>query len=545
MGWVNPTGYIDPNSTWTYETLAYNDNLDDHATTELGIATGTWSAFLEFTRASTPCSKLRFYCLTYNWYGGGDQIDLDAYYDSDWHDVYQGVYTRCVWTEKALDAVHAITKFRIRLYNPSGIDAHVCIREVDIYYTEASTVTTQAVSDILSKTATGNGNITAIGSENATKRGFQYKAENDIKIITAATQENPCKITIADHGYTTGNTVIIFDVGGMTQLNGKTYVITRTNDNDFTLDGINATGYGAYTSGGTCDKWIGTTLNVETTGSFGTGAFTKGIEELSPGTIYYVRAYAYNSAGYGYGIWVYFTTDKVAPTVTVQTPDDILPTTATANGNITASGGENATTRGFKYGLTQTDTWDEHDNGVGSYGAEPYTKPLTELTANTSYWIRAYATNSIGTSYSEWIQFQTAAVGIIPTGTKINICSDYSGYTYQLQRSETDDGLPYTAYFVISTDLADKQGLSFYKRILDLHLYFRSEASGTAGIYVKRDSEADWQSVGSVALTGTEDIIIKHLACDIRAKHFLFKISAANMFRFLGCLFESIPEGMR
>lgn len=231
------------------------------------------------------------------------------------------------------------------------------------------------------------------------------------------------------------------------------------------------------------------------------------------------------------------------PLITIQSPTDILPTTVTGNGNITALGGENSTVRGFKYGLTQVDTWDVHDNG--SFGTGAYTKGLTGLLANTTYWIRAYATNTIGTSYSEWREFQTAAAGVIPTGTLIVICSDYSSYTYQLQRSETDDGETYTAYFVISTDLTNKQGLSYYKRILDLHLYFRSESAGTAIIEVKRDNEATWQSVGTVSLTGTEDIIVKHLAPDIRAKHFLFKISATNFFRFLGCLFEYLPEEMR
>ena len=236
-------------------------------------------------------------------------------------------------------------------------------------------------------------------------------------------------------------------------------------------------------------------------------------------------------------------TYTTTPTVTVQAPTLVLPTTVTANGNITDTGGLDCTVRGFEYGLTQTATWDVYDEGTYSTGA--YTKALTSLTANTIYWIRAFTTNSVGTSYSEWIQFQTAASGTIPTGTLINICSDYSGYTYRSMRAETDDGLPYTAYFVISTDMSNKQALAFYKRILDLHLYLKSEDSGTLTIEVKRDNEATWQSVGSADLTGTADIIIKHLAVRIYGKHFLFKVSASNYFRFLGCLFEFLPGGMR
>lgn len=233
---------------------------------------------------------------------------------------------------------------------------------------------------------------------------------------------------------------------------------------------------------------------------------------------------------------------------TTQSPTNVLPNAVTANGNIISlyEGTENATVRGFKYGLTKTDTWDVHETDeVDGFGVGAYTKAITGLEANTTYWIQSYVEDGVRTSHGEWVQFQTAAAGGIPTGTKINICSDYSGYTYQLQRSETDDGEAYTAYFVISTDLTNKQALAFYKRILDLHLYFRNEDSGTVTIEVKRDSEAEWQPVGSVSLEGDEDIIVKHLATDIRAKHFLFKISAANKFRFLGCLYEYIPEGMR
>ena len=147
--------------------------------------------------------------------------------------------------------------------------------------------------------------------------------------------------------------------------------------------------------------------------------------------------------------------------------------------------------------------------------------------------------------YGEWLKFITAAEGIIPTGTTKIVCADYSGYTYRTQASETDDGHIYIAYFVISTDLTNKRGLAYYKGILDLHLYFKNEISGVVMIEVKRDSEPAWQEVGEVALTGVGEILIKHLAPKIRAKHFLFKLSATNKFKFLGCLFEYIKEGDR
>ena len=71
-----------------------------------------------------------------------------------------------------------------------------------------------------------------------------------IATITGATKANPCVITATGHGFRTGISVTISGVGGMTQLNGNTYVITVIDANSFSLDGVNSTAYGTYTSGG-------------------------------------------------------------------------------------------------------------------------------------------------------------------------------------------------------------------------------------------------------------------------------------------------------
>lgn len=73
--------------------------------------------------------------------------------------------------------------------------------------------------------------------------------------ITGATQANPCVITATGHGLRTGVQVTIASVGGMTQLNGNTYTITVIDANSFSLNGVNSTGYGAYTSGGTATTY--------------------------------------------------------------------------------------------------------------------------------------------------------------------------------------------------------------------------------------------------------------------------------------------------
>ncbi len=70
-------------------------------------------------------------------------------------------------------------------------------------------------------------------------------------IIIGATQSNPCVITtLLDHNLHTGDQVNFFGVGGMTELNGSVAFVTVLSPTTFSLDGVDSTAYGAYTSGG-------------------------------------------------------------------------------------------------------------------------------------------------------------------------------------------------------------------------------------------------------------------------------------------------------
>lgn len=77
--------------------------------------------------------------------------------------------------------------------------------------------------------------------------------------ITGATQADPCVVTINGHGYSDGDEVVMANVGGMTELNGRNFKIADKTPNTFelqTMDSVDldATGYGAFTSGGTAAK---------------------------------------------------------------------------------------------------------------------------------------------------------------------------------------------------------------------------------------------------------------------------------------------------
>ena len=197
---------------------------------------------------------------------------------------------------------------------------------------------------------------------------------------------------------------------------------TVTTSSVISIDKTTATGRGNITDdgGGTATRGMcwsksstPTTSSYHATNGSGEGSYSVPMTSLDPDTKYYVRAYSINSAGTSYGSEVNFTTDPdvEAPTVTTQAVSSIDKTTATGNGNITDDGGATAT-RGMCWDTSATPTVaDSHaTNGTGE-GA--YTVAMTSLLPNTKYYVRAYATNSEGTSYGSEVEFDTlsAATG--------------------------------------------------------------------------------------------------------------------------------------
>jgi hypothetical protein len=75
--------------------------------------------------------------------------------------------------------------------------------------------------------------------------------------ITGATAANPVVITSNDHGLQTGDTCFIDSVVGMTEINARTFTVTRVDANEFSLDGEDGTLHTPYVSGGTFDAYIG------------------------------------------------------------------------------------------------------------------------------------------------------------------------------------------------------------------------------------------------------------------------------------------------
>ena len=145
----------------------------------------------------------------------------------------------------------------------------------------------------------------------------------------------------------------------------------------------------------------------------GTGYFSSNITGLTAGTTYYVRAYATNSAGTAYGQETSFTA-LALPTVSTSTVTDITASTAICGGHVTGTGGSNVTARGVCWSTSQSPTLnDSHTSNGNDIGS--FTSYIVGLASNTTYYVRAYATNSAGTAYGEEVFFTTEEI-VIPDG---------------------------------------------------------------------------------------------------------------------------------
>ena len=98
------------------------------------------------------------------------------------------------------------------------------------------------------------------------------------------------------------------------------------------------------------------------------------------------------------------------PTVTTTAPSNVTTNSAICGGNVTFDGGATVTQRGICYSTSQNPTTSSQTVSSGS-GTGSFTCNLTGLSANTKYYVRAYATNSKGTSYGEQKSFTTESGG--------------------------------------------------------------------------------------------------------------------------------------
>lgn len=192
-----------------------------------------------------------------------------------------------------------------------------------------------------------------------------------------------------------------------------------TNQSAVTGGNITNEGGGKVTARGVCwsTKSYPTTsdLCVEDKSS-GIGVFECKLSNLEPSKTYHIRAYATNSFGTAYGNDITLTTIIVLPTVSTGTTTAIKNSSARSEIVVLSDGGAPITNKGICWSTKQNPTITDSLTTNGD-------SILTKLLPNSTYYARAYATNSVGTAYGNQVEFSTPnyKVPVVETTTVSNI----------------------------------------------------------------------------------------------------------------------------
>lgn len=199
----------------------------------------------------------------------------------------------------------------------------------------------------------------------------------------------------------------------ITNVTTNSFTINKTSDNNYRITNWD---YEVSTNSDFTDI-----VNSDT----GVTSNNVNVTALVPGNTYYIRIRGTNEAGTGD-----YTSSQIQimpptyPIVSTNAISNIEQTTATSGGYVTYDGGTTITDKGICWSTTSPAIYgDTHtSNGTGS---GTYTSQITDLTANTTYYVRAYAENSVGIVYGSELSFTTLG---IPTITS-NLTTSITGTT--------------------------------------------------------------------------------------------------------------------
>jgi hypothetical protein len=353
------------------------------------------------------------------------------------------------------------------------------------------TVSTAAITTYDGVSATLDGNVSSDGGATVTERGIVYSSVDNTPAIGETDVAKNADGTLGTGtfsksvtGLTRGTTYYVRayainaegTVYGSMQSFTTNTLPTVSTTVVTTYDGVSATLGGNVSSDGGATvsergvvyssvdhtPTIGETdVTKNVNGTTGTETFSKSVTGLLNGTTYYVQAYATNSEGTSYGSVQSFTTQAL-PSVTTTAITTYTSTSASLGGHVTADGGATVIERGVVYSASDaTPTIAEGGTkvAIGS-GTGTYSQSVVSLSSLTLFYVNAYATNSIGTSYGTAVSFTTIAANSAPTdialsASAINENATANSTVGTLSSTDADTGNTFTYTLVSGTGSTD------------------------------------------------------------------------------------------
>ena len=188
--------------------------------------------------------------------------------------------------------------------------------------------------------------------------------------------------------------------------------------------------------------------------------------------------------------------EPTSPILTTATVSEITQTGAVSGGNVTNDGGSEVSARGVCWGTAQNPTTGTTETVDGT-GTGAFTSNITGLAANSTYHVRAYATNSVGTAYGKDVLFSTSPIVLATLTTQSvsyitivsarvdAVISDYGGSSLTATGVCWDINPNPTTALSTNTKSVDIGGFTFTADIMRLKpsitYYVRAYAINSAG----------------------------------------------------------------
>jgi hypothetical protein len=290
-------------------------------------------------------------------------------------------------------------------------------------------LSTQVVSNITDTTATSGGNITDDGGTPILARGVCWSLASDPTIAGSCVSEGvgagSYLALLTGLASNTAHHVRAFasNAQGTSYGEDRSFTTTLLPLATVTTSAPSAISYTTASGGGTVVSDHGapvtsrgicwattpapTRVGTCSTEAGGMGTFTASMTGLAAGTTYYLRAYAVNGGGTSYGNEMTFTTLAAsAPLLTTRSVIGISSDVAGSGGVISTDGGSPITAKGICWSINPSPTVANTRTTDGA-GSAAFSSTMTGLTPLTTYYVRAWATNALGTAYGGQLAFAT------------------------------------------------------------------------------------------------------------------------------------------